>query len=383
MPHHSPRVAFPFFAACLATAACSSSPRQFQDAFPDATVLLTTTDPEAVRAQLLEVQAPSTSEHHELLLGLLRGQQRIRAANLVLLARAVDMPTHSTHHTNAGRWQWARPGEGDAKFLDALLSEGLDHIGEIDRRWFGELIGLQQQKATLQRYCAHFLAQLDDGSATALQQMLGGMPGSPMVTPFVLDVIAKQGKLDEARMWVAFDAVSFDANRLELLRGLLDRGLAIDDAQLVRIMQTFSFDEARADAFLLLAPKVPALSTERAHEAVATFSFDSGRQTAFAELGKHGSVQITDAQLVTLTALCSFDSGRIECVKSLRSRLVGTPNAVDAQALLATFSFDSDRVHAVEVMAPRWRQLGKPAREGLLGTFSFDSSRREAGALLE
>lgn len=382
MLHRSPRTAFALLAACLA-AACNSSPRPFHEVFPDASVLLTTSDPEGVRTQLLDVQAPTTAEHHDRLLGLLRGEQRIAAANLVLLARAVHMPANSFHHTDKGRWQWAQPGEGDAVFLDQLLLEGLDRIGPVDRRWFGELIGLQQQPTTLQLYTDRFLAVLDDGSETALKQMLGGMPGSPMVTPFVLGVVAKQGKLDEGRMWVAFEAVSFDEPRLELLRGLCERGIPLDDTKLVRIMQSFSFDEGRSQAFGLVTPKLLAVSTDRAKEALATFSFDSGRESAFAELGKHDSVQITDAQLVTLASLCSFDSGRIGCVQSLHPRLAGAPNVGDAKALLAAFSFDSDRLAAVKVMADRWRGFGKAEREDVLGTFSFESSRRQAGSLLD
>ena len=385
MPHAPTQRTVPLFllALALAPAACKTAPRSFDDAFPDATVLLTTSDPEGVRAQLLELQVPRTEAHHARLLELLRGQQRINAANLVLLARAVDMPVRSLHHANDLRWQWARPGEGDAVFLDTLLAEGLDRIGEIDRRWFGELIGLQQQRETLRRYCEHYLPQLDDGSATALQQMLAGMPGSPMVTPFVLDVVARRGQLDEARLWVALDAVSFDANRLELLRGLIDRGMVLSDAQVVRIMQSFSFDEGRGQALTLLAPRLATLPADCAQQALATFSFDSSRQHAFAELGRHEGLQFTGAQLAAMAGLCSFDTGRIECVKALAPRVTGKPSGADARALLDGFGFDSHRLEAVQIMARHWRQLQKVEREELLGAFTFDSSRSAAAALLD
>src|SRR5262245_59537985 len=72
--------------------ACSTDFRQgppFDEVLPDASVLVTTTDPASVRAQLDGSQLPDSKAHQDRLLALLRSRQQLQAAHVVLLANAV------------------------------------------------------------------------------------------------------------------------------------------------------------------------------------------------------------------------------------------------------------------------------------------------------
>lgn len=380
------RLLLPTVLAMAAFAACRVSVRQgppFDEAFPDASVLITTSDPAAVRAKLATVQIPATREHHDRLLELLRSQPRIRAAHLALLAHAVATSSNHVTVNGAEVHVYGQRGRGDfAPVIEQLLTEGIERVTDVDRRWFGELIGVTQSDATMRLWVDRFLAQVDDGSPQALGEMLDGMPGSPATVPFLVGELAPKGRLDGERGWLAFARVSFDSERTALLDAIVSRGGAIDGDRMVAAMRAFSFDSGREHAFALLAGKAQPLSIEHVQASLATFSFDSGRDAAFAVLGKQSSVHLTDRHLVDLVRMCSFDSAKRKCVEALGPRLEGAPNGADAVALLAAFSFDSDRQQAVAAMGARWAQLTAAERERLLATFSFESNRANAAKLL-
>jgi hypothetical protein len=368
-------------------ASCRVGVRQgppFDEAFPDASVLVTTTDPAAVRAKLVTVQLPATRAHHDRLLALLRAQPTIRAANLALLAHAVAVSSNYFVAANDGNLRiYGQRGHGEfAPVIDQLLTEGIDRVTDVDRRWLGELIGISQSDATMRLWADRFLARVDDGSPQALAEILDGMPGSPANKPFLVDYLAPKGALDGERGWIAFARMSFDSDRSAMLAAIVSRGAAIDGDRMVATMRAFSFDDARERTFVLLADKAQPLTIANAKASVATFSFDSGREVAFVALGKQQGVHLTDRHLVEFARMCSFDSSRIACVKALAPRLEGAPNAADAKSLLAAFSFDSDREAALAVMCARWLQLPAADREPLLATFSFDSNREQAARLL-
>ena len=373
-------------AAALALTACNVGGRQgppFAEAFPDATLLVTTSDPLAVRLQLDTVQLPATTAHNDRLLELLRSQTQISAAHLSLLTRAVATENHIVCSTGTRQWCYGTRGRGQhAAVIDQLLTEGADKISNIDRQWFGELIGVSQSDATLRLYVDRFLARVDDGSDQALTEMLAAMPGSPTTMPFLVEHLAPQGRLDGERGWLTFATLSFDSDRTALLRALAARKLPIDGDRLVRVMKAYSFDAGREEAFALLVAAASPLDDGHTRAAIATFSFDSGRAAACAALGRQDTVHITESQLAALMRPFSFDSGRLQCVQTLAGRVFGESTIADAKAILRTFSFDSDRVQATKVMAARWQQLPLTDRLELLDTFTFESGKNKGTSLL-
>lgn len=381
-PRHPLRSFGPALPVTLLVAACSvGTPqgRPFDEVFPDPSELVTTDDPAGVRARLDDTSLPDTAAHRERLLGLLRSRDRLRAQHLVLLTRAVAIPErHVSVASGHRRWSYGPRGQGEpARLLDQLLDDGIDRITDVDRTSFGELLGQSQSDATMRRYVERFLPTLDDGSPTALAQILDGMHGSPALLPFLATHIAPRGGLAGERGWMAFRQMAFDDDRATVLRLVLAGDPPIDGERFVSSMRAFSFDSGREEAFAMLLPRVTPLHLDDARAAAATFSFDAGREAAMAALGKT-QVQLSDELLVAFVRLSSFDSGRFACVKALAGRLHGAPDPKAAKDLLATFSFDSDRLQATQVMAQRWSALPAETRKALLATFSFDSSREEA-----
>jgi hypothetical protein len=361
-------------------AACGvNNPASFRDAFPDPSVLVTTVDPEGVRAQLAEADLPDDSEHKAALLALLGADESIDAAHLVLLARAVALPADISVHNNRGRWTYPQRGEADnAAFVDQLLTEGAEKIRDIDAYWLGELIGISQSDATMLMLCNRFVPQADDGSDRAFQEVLRGMPGSPAMLPFLQQYMIPQGRFDGKRRWLAFDGMLFDDNRVLMLGVVVQHEPEITKEQLLKTMEAFSFDGGRERAFGLLVEQAKPIDVDTAHAAIAMFSFDDGRDAAFATLAKAGSMEINERDLLKFVKLFSFDSGRFKPVKLFADLLQGEATFENAKKLLGEFSFDQGRLKVVEVMAPRWRSLPVKERMRLADEFSFDSNGKKA-----
>ncbi len=395
-----PRLAV--FASALALAACSSSPRSFDEVFPEPETLLTTPDPEAAQAALRTVVIPDTDAHRERLLTALRSREQVTGSRLALLAAAMTGARHrvSTHDGETVAWP-ARGSGSHAGPTDELLRLGLPKLQGVSRREFGQLIGHTHSDEVLREYCQRFLPglgldhpekqlagvldrfgpDLDDGSDAALVEILAGMHGSPATAPF-LSMLAMSGRLDGTASLAAFAQLAFDDDRVAVLAALVARGQPIGGEQLLTVLRAFAFDDSRERAFALLAQHLRTLTPEQTGAAVATFTFDSGKQAAFASLGAHGGVQLSDEHLLAITRLCLFDGTRLQCLQRLAPRLVGPAAGQVAVQLLKQFRFDGDRRGAVEAMASRWRSLDATAKERLLATFLFDSERRRAEALL-
>ncbi len=370
----------------LALTACGGGIHKrwtFHEAFPDPTELVTTQDPAAAHKRLADTELPRTRAHDDRLLELLRTRTEITAAHLVLLTRAVGHENHSVCHTDRGMFCWGDRAKGEAAAtIELLLNEGLPKITTIDRRWYAELIGCTQTDPTLLRYLDRFHAQMDDGSEAALIDILKGMPGSPATTPLIL-ALRERGQADDNRCWIAFSYLSFDDDRLDLLRAMVGSGIDVQGERLLQAMRAFSFDSGREAAFAMLVQKAPSLQFADAKAVVAMFSFDEGKQKACAALAKATAIQVTEAQLAELLRMFSFDSDRAACVRSLAAHLHGTSTALDARAILSTFSFDSDRLAATRALAGRWRHFPQEERRTITATFSFDSSKKEASRLLD
>ena len=353
----------------------------FREAFPDPSVLITTSEPLKVRRQLDHVVLPDDRAHNEALLQMLQSEDSMDAAHLVLLVRAVSMPENFTVSNGERRWAYAKRGEGaNAALVDQMLIEGSTKVRDIDAYWFGEMVGISQADATMRLLCERFVPQLDDGSDRVLSDMLRGMPGSPAMLPFLCDYMGPEGRLDGERGWQAFARLSFDADRARLLASLMQRSDEVTAERLLLTVKAFSFDSGRNQALDLLIARAKPIAADVARAAVATFAFDSGRGSAFAALAQQGGTQLDEAGLVSFVNLCSFDSGRLRCVELFAPSLLGDTSVAAATQLLRCFSFDSDRGKAVKLLAPRWQGLSKRDREQLLTTFSFDTSRKRARA---
>lgn len=380
LPSSRPVVAL---ALALAAAACSSAPRPFDEVFPDPEALLTTPDPEGARRALATVVIPDTVAHRERLLAALRGREQVTGSRLSLLASAMTSARHRTYQDDEGTIAWpARGGGSHAQPTDELLRLGLPKLQGATRCEFGQLIGHTHSDEVLRAYCDRFLAELDDGSQGALDEILAGMRGSPATGAFLAGVMAPAGRLDGPRGFVTFTRLVFDDDRVALLGALVARPQQLGGEQLLTVLRGFTFDEGRERAFALLAPRLDTLTPEQTGAAVATFTFDSGKEAAFAALSAHGSLPLSDEHLLAMARLCLFDGTRLQCVQRLAPRLVGPADGQVAVQLLKQFSFDGDRRGAVEAMANRWRSLDATTKERLLATFLFDSERQRAAAML-
>lgn len=367
----------------VALAGCGINSTTFREAFPDPAVLITTTDPVTVREKLARVSLPDSQDHNEQLLAMLRSCESIDAAHLVLLARAVPLREDIMVSNNSGRWTYPQRGKvANSAFVDQLLTEGAEKIGDIDAYWLGEMIGISQSDSTMLMLCNRFVPKVDDGSNRSFDEMVRGMPGSPAFMPFLAKYMCPEGRLDGDRGWRAFSRMSFDSSRVTLLGLLLENESQISEERLLTAMRAFSFDSGRSKAFSLLVDKARPISSGVAHAAIATFTFDSGRQSAFATLAKPGNIVLEERGLLKFVKLFSFDSGRIGVIKKFANSLEEAPTADGAIGLLRAFSFDSDRTKALELMASRWQSLPVDARRRIARTFSFDSGQTKALELL-
>ncbi|MFO1031567.1 MAG: DUF4476 domain-containing protein [Planctomycetota bacterium] len=376
------RHAPPLVLAALLAAACSSGPRPFADAFPEPRELLTTQDPEGAYQQLQQVAIPADEAHRRTILDLLRSVEHIDAAHMALLAAAMGGRQFRVAQDDTGVFAWrARGGDGAAAATDELLQLGLERLRDVDRRSFGRLLGHTQSDAVLRAYVDRKLASVDDGSVAALQEILGGMTGSPATMPFVR-LLAERSALAGARGDAAFDSLVFDDDRVAVLAALLTRPEPLDGERCLTMLRRFSFDEGRVQAFALLGNRFPELTPEQTGAAVATFTFDSGKEAAFASLAQADGLRLRDTQLLDLVRLCLFDDSKLRCVRLLGPKLASPFDPRTAEHLLRAFSFDSDRLRALELLAPHWRGLDGADKARLRATFLFDSAQEHAAELL-
>lgn len=376
------RQAVPFVVTAALAGACGSGPRPFAEAFPEPHVLLTTSEPDRVYEDLLQVAVPDDEAHRRTILDLLRSVETVDAPHLALLAKAMGGRTRRVAQHNADVFAWPARGEGAAAAAtDELLQLGLERLGTVDRRSFGRLLGHAQSDAVLRACVDRQLEAQDDGSAEALREILSGMPGSPATVPF-LRLLGERGGLAGARGIAAFEPLVFDEDRLALLATLLARPESLGGEACLTALRLFSFDEGRVQAFALLGERLAELAPEQTGAAVATFTFDSGKEAAFASLAKAPALRLRDSQLLDLVNLCLFDASKLRCVQMLAPKLAGPFDPRTAEQLLRSFSFDSDRMRALEVFAPHWRAFDGADKARLRGTFLFDSAEERAAELL-
>ena len=390
---------------------------QFATAFPDSSVLVQTEDPDAVRDTLSNVVLPETQVHHDHLLALLRAEQTISPAHLNLLIEAVALPEGGTTFiVNGVRSFYPQRGVGKfAPVVDKLLVEGADKLVALDRTWLGHLLGKTHSDEALFSFADRFVPELDDGSDTALAELLRGFQHSPALIPFLTDYMAPKGRLEGERAWAAFEHVPFDEARMVLVGLIAERSPQLTAQDLHRAMQAMAFDEGRSKTAQVFAAKLTGLQgsdllqavgtcsfdqgrtevltalvktldgidTETAVQLISKPSFDAGRLDALAILIEHADFATDHAGLARLIGIPSFDDGRTAFVEHLAPKLRGEADGNTAKAILSTFSFDAGRTSAVRLLADSWRSLPSTDRDKALQVFSFDSAREEAAALLD
>jgi hypothetical protein len=356
----------------------------FRDAFPDPTVLVTTSDPAAIRRRLAEVQLPANYAHHDQLVAMLRSQEKLSAAHLQLLVEAVALPEGGTVFASGNRVRvYAPRGEGQfAAYADQLLTEGSARLVDLDLTALGELLARTQHDAAMQALAERFIPTLDDGSAGALQGLLGGLQGSPAAIPFLVDYMLVKGRLDGERGWAAVGMLPFDADRVALVRAIAGRVRSVDAPRIASLTKSMSFDEGRAQIVRTLAGKARPVPADIARAVVASFSFDEGRQAACMALVNQGDLRVDLPQLTAITALFSFDEGRTAAVRALVAHMKGEGTGGEAQALLGAFSFDEGRLTALRLIASKLPPLSDTGRKKVLSMLSFSSSRESAARML-
>lgn len=378
--------------AVLAASSCSTfgapghrTGPAFREAFPDPTVLVTTAEPEVVRRRLAKVQLPAEYPHHDQLVALLRSQERITAAHLLLLVEAVALPEGgSSIDTGTRARVYAPRGEGQfASYADQLLSEGSAKLETPDLASLGELLARSQRDPAMQTLADRFVPPLDDGSTSALQQLLGAMQGSPALVPFLTNYMLERGRLEGERGWTAFALLSFDAERVELVRAIASRTKSFEPARIAALTKAMSFDEGRKQIVRILAGKVRPVPPDTARAVVATFAFDEGRSQACTMLASQSGLLLDFRQLTSIARLFSFDDSRTTAVRSLVPCLKADGTGGEAQALLGSFSFDEGRLAALRMIRSKLAPLSDTGRRKVLSMLSFSSSREAAAGMLQ
>ncbi len=418
---------------CLVAAACSGGPSiplrngpEFEVAFPDPSVLVTTNDVSDVRSLLSTVVLPATDEHHDRLLQILAEADSIGTEHLLLLTEAVALDASGTRHntityTNGSEvFVWSR-GNGDYfQVVDELLLNGVSKVDDPSPRGFGELIGRAQTRdsvVALANKCASLdnAAKWDDGSAKDLEEILDWVRLDSIRLELCVDALLPAGRIDDARADAAVRSFSFDSGRVDFVRADYRRRNSLSAESLLAHVEEMSFDSGRTETIELGAPIVTELNGNAFLRLVETASFDDGRVKIVDTLSRRASfsdaseplalvqaasfdsgrskildalvagpfVDLNGQDLVAFVETASFDSGRGDILDLIRPHVHTSLNAQELRTLLDTASFDSGRQRIVEIFVTEFRRLPATERLMILDAFSFESGKKEARKTLD
>lgn len=374
----------------LGLAACSFTPprRQgppFPEVFPDASELVTTSDPAGLRERLATVPLPATEEHHAQLRFLLDSQATIDVPHLLLLVEAVHLPEASGnyYHVNGQRRFHGPRGRGRfAPVVDQLLEDALPKLVGVDRQGLGELLGRSQSDATLNRLAERLLPALDDGSTAALEQVIGGMAGSPAVAPFLVDHLAPRGLLLPDRGFDLLPRLPFDDQRVLLVRAMANAATSIEPKRLADAVAAMTFDDNRTAVLEAAIGRCQPFDWRVAERILDCFTFDDGRAAACHAFARTDTLRLDGSGLVRMVHHFTFDDDRVTCVRVLVPCLQGDLSITNACQLLAAFTFDDSRLAALQAARARLAPTSSTQQEQLLAAFTFDSSREQVVAML-
>ena len=423
-------------ALCLMTVACStwsvggSIPTrdgpEFAKAFPDASVLVSTTDVREVRALLETVQLPATKEHHDQLIALVDEAEEFSAQHLLLLTEAVARdPDLSncviiTSSQNGTTFHWTRGAGEYAHVIDELLLTGAKKVSDPSPKHFGQLLGRTQTKQSLialVRECekVNDADDWDDGSASDLQAILEESLIDEIKLELCIDALLPAGRLDEERANVAVRSMAFDGGRKRLLTADYARRSSLSPEELLSHVVLMSFDEARTETVRQGAPLLAKVDGHQVLDLVETAAFDtgkvemvqalasniefqsspeviaiveaaafdSGKEKILSALAAGSFLKLNGDDLVAFANTAAFDSGRIDILKTLHPHVDSALSADELRQVLHTCAFDSGRRQVVEIFVNELRRLPSSDREQILSCFAFSSDKKEARKILD
>lgn len=371
----------------------------FAEAFPDPTVLLTTSDVKGTRAELSTVQLPSTREHHDELVELLRSVDAIDVEHLLLLTEAVDLSVAESDEASwpAGTKLVIESSSGDsdvrilpargtspfADVVDTLLLEGTAKLAPIDEFDAGRVLGRTQSDETLGALADVFLPTFDATSAGSLRELLNGFGGSSARIPFVTKILAPGGTLVGEREDVALLALTFDEERVAVATALIESRDRITIDDLNRYLERMSFDDARVDVLRTAIPKLPILDADALVGVLRRLAFDDAKVEAVRRLAEAKRLRILIEDLRAILQNFHFDDPRQAAIEILAPSIGGTVNSVIAGGIIRLFSLDSTRSRAVIGLAPKLAELDAGDRDRLLRNIEDEHAKAEAREALE
>ena len=394
----------------------------FDMAFPDPSVLLTTTDVPQTRKLLASVQLPRDEASLEELVALTEAAPALDTEHILLLTEAVPAQWGDAVALSLmdPTWRARQFAEGDthdelyARVSDQLLESGMARWSNPDARGMGRLMGRARTDAALIRIAEQWLPDWDDGSVGALEDILGGMSSSRRLDVLVLQVLIPQRRLEGERQWLAVDALVFDSERVAVLLALMaqrtevsvaylleclqrvtfdsDRMAIIREAQpklgpcssrdLRDLMSTLSFDSDRAHLLELFADQVTFEDARDVARTLRLFSFASDREKGLRLLATTPGFTVRSGELLELMSLVDFDSDREDILRIASPRLDGPLKASDLRSILRRFDFGSDRLDVLRLLAGHLATRTPAETDRIVNLFTDPGRRATAREIL-
>jgi hypothetical protein len=400
----------------------------FSETFPDATVLVKTTDVRATRKMLWSTPLPEVREHHDRLIAILEELPAIDTDHLLLLTYAVAVPGRLSReaHVEEGlrvgiitdsdgvQFVYTRAKGEFTPVIDELLLKGMKKLSDPDAANFGRLLGESQTTETMIALSDHLLETCDTGTDSDLQLMLEHLPFDEQCVDFATLVLLPRDRLEGERRSIALKELSFDSSREKLVTAVYDRLETVPVSMLLEHIELLDFDSARVSIANAASPYIESITGVQMLEMLANFSFDSGKVEAVDALNTKvtlngfqdvlkimetssfdsGATQMLGLLLAssfpTITAddlgavcnACSFETGQLETLRKLEPHFQGPFDGESARDLLDKFSFDSGKLECIQIFAEHMRGLSYEAQKSVLSTFSFDSDRESARDIL-
>ena len=324
----------------------------FSVTFPETSLLVNTLDIEGTRKQLQTVQLPENEAHYAKLHVVLQAVDSLSADNLVLLTEAVAQPqgkggSHSI--VIIGREQpraYTYSDGPSSTIIDNLLLSGLEKVNNPSPSSLGILLSRCQSNTSLVELVNRTQAmpdadQWDDGSDANFAATLMTMPADRPLIQYCVGALIPMDRLNESRFNLAFNHLSHDSSRSELLTAEYSRHSSLDGDVLQAHLQLLNSDSARTQVIRIAAPRLTDLDGTLALKLVSTMAFDSGKLNIVKAIAKHTSFT-SPQEIVAIVRSASFDSGREAIVKQFADQLRNI-SSDDQSELLDSFSFDSGR----------------------------------------
>ncbi len=398
--------------ALLAFAACSSYTFEQRSTFAETIgspeALLHARDPRALSERLAKIQMPETDEHHAELLRVLRSVSEITTDRLLLLTNAVApgekaLGSGTKITINGRRINTARAPRGTGPYayvVDRLLQEGTTKLVDVNRFNAGRLIGRSESMEAMVQLSDRFLPRIDDGSPTALREILIGFDGSlPDATrtysgswgtttitstsnnaksQFVTEILFPRGLAEGKREFVALEAISGTSRRLTVLQARLGLCKTIEPDRFEEYLELLSGNSSRLALLSEHAEKLEGMDHDDALDLTKTLSGSSSRLEILPKLVARVEEPLDLQAMRRYLKSVSGSSSRLQLLNNLGADLA-YENAEDIRDTLKLYAGSSSRLQALKTILERSRlQLSGRDMRRLVAMFSGSSSRIEA-----